>query len=353
VSLPEPLPTLEWSGGIPGELRMIDQTLLPLEIRVLSLTRVEDVEDAIRRLAVRGAPAIGLAAAYGVVVAIQNVDDEDDLAFAQAFRKAKDLLAASRPTAVNLFHVLDDMEAVRASVAGKPVDEQKQALLARAHEIYEEDRAACREMGRLGAERIVEGGAYLTHCNAGGLATADYGTALSVFFAAQEAGKTFEVFADETRPLLQGARLTTWELLRRRIPVTLLCDNAAGWLMAQGKLDGVFVGADRIAANGDTANKIGTYTVALLAKAHGVPFHVVAPTSTIAPETPDGESIPIEERSSKEITEGFGKRTAPEGVATFSPAFDVTPANLVTALITEKGVIEAPDEAKIRALLRG
>jgi len=344
-------PTLEWAGGLPGELRMIDQTLLPTETRILTLTRVEEVHDAIRRLVVRGAPAIGLAAAYGLVLAVQNEDDEDVSGFARAFVKAREYLATARPTAVNLFWALDDLEAVQATVSALPPLAQKKALLDRAHELYEADRVACREMGRLGAEFVEPGGGYLTHCNAGGLATADYGTALSVFFAAQEAGKAFQVYADETRPLLQGARLTTWELMRRTIPVTLLCDNAAGWLMSSGRVNGVFVGSDRIAANGDVANKIGTYSVAILARAHEIPFYVVAPTSTIDPATPTGPEIPIEERSSEEITEGFGKRTAPEGALTYSPAFDVTPAQLVTAIITEKGVVEAPTTEKIKALL--
>jgi methylthioribose-1-phosphate isomerase len=344
-------PTLEWSGGLPGELRMIDQTLLPGETRILHLTRVEEVYDAIRALVVRGAPAIGLAAAYGMVLAVQNEDDEDGRGFALAFAHARDYLASSRPTAVNLFWALNDLDSLRDSLSSHAVSAQKRALLDRAHVLYEQDRLACREMGRLGAELIEEGGGYLTHCNAGGLATADYGTALAVFFAAQEAGKTFEVFADETRPLLQGARLTTWELMRRDIPVTLLCDNAAGWLMGNDKVNGVFVGADRVAANGDAANKIGTYAVAILARAHDIPFYVVAPTSTIDPATPNGEGIPIEERSAEEITEGFGKRTAPEGVKTYSPAFDVTPANLVTALITEKGVVHSPTTEKIRNIL--
>jgi methylthioribose-1-phosphate isomerase len=326
--------TIEWIGGIDGFLRLLDQTRLPAEVVYRDCRTVDDVWEAIRSLRVRGAPAIGVAAAFGVVIGAQTF----------GVPAAIERLRTSRPTAVNLFWALDRM-ARRAASRAKPAD-----LLEEAKAIKAEDAAMCRAIGRHGAALVSDGGV-LTHCNAGGLATAEYGTALAVVYAAAEAGRKLRVFVDETRPLLQGSRLTAWELVQHGLDVTLICDNMAAQVMREGKVTMVVVGADRIAANGDTANKIGTYGVALLAHAHGIPFYVAAPSSTFDLSLATGDAIPIEQRDPREVTHGFGAPTAPAGVHVYNPAFDVTPARLITAIVTERGVIRPVNESTIRAIL--
>jgi methylthioribose-1-phosphate isomerase len=349
-----PLATLRWLGDArSGHLRLIDQTLLPTELVEIDCRDVPAVWEAIKALRVRGAPAIGVAAAYGAVIGARSKGLDDRDAIASAHRDASAFLRTSRPTAVNLFWALDRMD--RTLDAHRHLDPPAllDRLLAEAHAIAEEDRAMCRAIGRHGASLVAPGQGILTHCNAGGLATADYGTALAVIFSAHEQGKDLRVFADETRPLLQGARLTAWELQRRGIPVTLICDSMAAQVMKEGKVQMVVVGADRIAANGDAANKIGTYGVALLAKAHGIPFYVAAPSSTFDLSLPDGSAIPIEQRDPREVTAGFGRVTAPEGVDVYNPAFDVTPAPLIAGIITERGVIRPVDRPTIARHLAG
>ncbi len=347
--------TVRWIGdAATGCLRLIDQTRLPTEFVEIECRDVPAVWEAIRSLRVRGAPAIGIAAAYGAVIGARSRGIDDAETVRDALRTAAESLRTSRPTAVNLFWALDRMDAVAAAAGpagGGP--ELLERLLEEARRIDAEDRAMCRAIGRHGAELVGPGQGILTHCNAGGLATADYGTALAVIFAAHEKGIPLRVFADETRPLLQGARLTAWELQRRGIPVTLICDNMAAQVMREGKIQMVVVGADRIAANGDTANKIGTYGVALLARAHGIPFYVAAPSSTFDLSIPDGSAIPIEQRDPREVTHGFGRQTAPDGVDVYNPAFDVTPAELIAGIITEKGVIRPVDERTIRETMNG
>ena len=325
-------------------LRMIDQTLLPAELKILDCRTIETVWEAIKMLRVRGAPAIGIAAAYGLCVGLQPLFTDDneptEVEFFEKLKASHEYLAGSRPTAVNLFWALDRMSSQAESLRGTMQPRQlAEALFAEAKAIHEEDRQICRAIGNHGAALVKDGDSLLTHCNAGGLATADYGTALAVFFTATEQGKKIHVFADETRPLLQGARLTSWELWQRGIEVTLICDSMAALVMRQGKVNAVFVGADRIAANGDTANKIGTYGVAVAAKTHGVPFYVAAPVSTFDLTIADGNLIPIEERDPDEIRCGFGTRTVPAEVKVYNPAFDVTPAELITGIVTEHGVI--------------
>ena len=331
-----PLPTIEWHDG---KVRLIDQTLLPNELKYIECINIDEVWEAIKVLRVRGAPAIGIAGALGTVLGIWNSEAKNYSEFNEQLLKVTSYLAMSRPTAVNLFWALDRMKSVADANKDKNIPQLKERLLAEAQTIIDEDKMMCRMIGRYGAELIKDGDTILTHCNAGGLATADYGTALAVMFTAHEQGKRIKVFADETRPLLQGARLTAWELMQAGIDVTLICDNMAGQVMKEGKINCVIVGADRITANGDTANKIGTYGVAVLAKEHKIPFYVAAPTSTFDLKLATGELIPIEQRKAEEITEGFGKRTAPKGVKVYNPAFDVTPARLIDAIITEKGVI--------------
>ena len=321
-------PTLRWDADL-DTLVLLDQTKLPGSVEEIVCRTVEDVFGAIVRLSVRGAPAIGCAAAYGVVV---GFDESGDAA------AAIDRLAASRPTAVNLFWALDR---VRRVLEASPAD-VRDALLSEARAIEVEDREMCAAMGRHGADLLPDAGGILTHCNAGALATAGDGTALSVLFEAHRRGKAIRVFADETRPLLQGARLTAWECQQRGVPVTVLCDNAAAAAMAAGKIAAVVVGSDRVAANGDAANKIGTYGVACLAARHGIPFYVVAPSSTFDLSLASGGDIPIEQRAAAEVAEPFGSRTVPEGVDVWNPAFDVTPAALITALVTERGVVRDP-----------
>jgi len=346
--------TLSWHGDRFGSLKMIDQTLLPTEIKVIECHNIETVWEAIKMLRVRGAPAIGIAAAYGVCIGLQTLPPHADVtAFSNRLDEVIAYLASSRPTAVNLFWALDRMKAKAETLyTAASVAEIGERLFAEAKAIHEEDRHICRTIGRFGQELIKDGSTWLTHCNAGGLATADYGTALAVFFAATESGKKIHVFADETRPLLQGARLTTWELMQRGIDVTLICDSMAAQVMRQGKIDGVVVGADRIAANGDTANKIGTYGVAVSAKVHGVPFYVAAPISTFDLSLSEGNQIPIEERSADEICYGFGLRTAPAGVKVYNPAFDVTPAELIAGIITERGIIAPVHRQNVEKMVR-
>ncbi|MDR1483596.1 MAG: S-methyl-5-thioribose-1-phosphate isomerase [Planctomycetaceae bacterium] len=350
--------TLSWVGGVSdGFLRLIDQTLLPLRLCTIDCRNTESVWEAIKRLRVRGAPAIGIAAAYGMIIGVQNVRAN---LFEKRFYDAAQYLASSRPTAVNLFWAIDRMkhrfESVKMLLADGDSDAVVKVLdelFSEARKIHEEDRAICRAIGNYGQEIIKNGDTFITHCNAGGLATADYGTALAVFFTAIESGKKIAVYADETRPLLQGARLTAWELMQHGINVTLICDSMAAMIMRQGKVNGVIVGADRIASNGDTANKIGTYGLAVAASVHEIPFYVAAPVSTFDLVLSDGAGIPIEEREANEICCGFGVRTAPEGVAVYNPAFDVTPAKFITGIITERGIITPVNKENIEKLING
>lgn len=344
--------TLRWVGDARGHLVLIDQTRLPLELVELECRAVETVWEAIKSLRVRGAPAIGIAAAYGVVLGLQTAASDDPSIFNRRLEEVAEYLAGSRPTAVNLFWALERMKKKgQELLAQRSATDVAAAMLAEAQAIHEEDRSICHAIGRFGAELLGDGSGVLTHCNAGGLATAEYGTALSVFFTAQDQGKRLHVFVDETRPLLQGSRLTAWELAQRGIQATLICDSMAAQVMREGKVQAVIVGADRITANGDTANKIGTYSVAVLAHAHGIPFYVAAPTTTFDLSLDSGEQIPIEQRSASEITHGFGRQTAPAGIDVYNPAFDVTPARLIKAIITERGVIEPVSRQTIAAML--
>lgn len=340
---------IEWVGGTDGFLRLIDQTRLPTELVYLDCRTVEQVWEAIKMLRVRGAPAIGVSAAYGVIVGLQSATAGLD-EFSKRLAEVTTYLAESRPTAVNLFWALDRMKRVAEGLSGAP-GERLERLLAEAKEIEREDREMCAAIGRHGAALLQSGMGVLTHCNAGGLATAGDGTALAVFFSAAADGKSLHVYADETRPLLQGARLTAWELMQRGVDVTLICDNMAGWVMKEGRIQAVVVGADRIASNGDAANKIGTYSVAQLAKAHGIPFYVAAPSSTFDLTLETGAGIPIEQRKSDEITHGFGRQTAPTGVQVYNPAFDVTPADLIAGIITERGVIAPVTRDRVAAMV--
>ncbi len=334
------IPTVEWKEGV---VRLLDQSQLPGRAELLECKDVEAVASAIQGLKVRGAPAIGVTAAMGVALGAQSVFETDVSAFEQKVLAMCDQLAATRPTAVNLFWAIARMKVVVRENRDYPVSEIQARLVQEALAIQREDVAMCKAMGQHGALLIKDGHNVLTHCNAGALATAGYGTALGVVRAASEQGKAVHVFVNETRPVLQGARLTAWELMEDGIPVTLITDSMAGAVMQQGKIDLCVVGADRIAANGDVANKIGTYAVAVLAKAHHIPFYVAAPSSTIDVSTPSGSAIPIEERPGHEVTTINGEVwIAPQGVAVFNPAFDVTPAEYVTGIITEQGVV-TPD----------
>jgi len=344
--------TVKWQGDISGYVELIDQTLLPGKFCMLTVRDVETMFQAIKNLQVRGAPAIGVAAAYGVVLGLAEVNN--DATLDQARKKISqtcDYLAGSRPTAVNLFWALERMQ--RTALANKvaTVGELKQHLLAEAEAIRTEDAAMCRAIGANGADLIKDGMAVLTHCNAGGLATAEYGTALAVMFTAGEQGKRFRVFVDETRPLLQGARLTTWELSQAGIDTTLICDNMAGHLMSISKIDLVITGADRIAANGDTANKIGTYSLAVLAHAHDIPFYIAAPSSTFDLSLTDGSQIPIEERPAEEVTTIAGEKLTPDKINVYNPAFDVTPHRYIKAIITERGKITPLNTQTIRNII--
>lgn len=344
------IPTLEWTAD---GVRFLDQTKLPLEEVYVLATGYEQVAEIISTMVVRGAPAIGVSAAMGLALGVKNSHAANVPALAAEFDTMCRTLAATRPTAVNLFWAIERMKsrfAERAALPGASVGAIREALIAEAQQMYDEDIAACRQMGAHGAPLLPKLGGVLTHCNAGALATCGYGTALGVIRAAVEQGNEIHVYADETRPFLQGARLTAWELMHDGIPTTVLCDNMAASLMRQGKIQGVVVGADRIAANGDVANKIGTYAVAVLAKEHGIPFFVAAPWSTIDLKTPTGDAIPIEQRPAREVTHHAGKQLTPHGVGIENPAFDVTPARFITAIITERGILRAPYEESLAEL---
>lgn len=342
--------TIKWNKGV---ARIIDQTKLPQKLVYIDCRNVETMWQAIKRLSVRGAPAIGVAAAFGVLLGVQKFKGTNRADFIKTFNKTCDYLATSRPTAVNLFNMLNRMRAVVISNPQADIYQLNKLLHAEAMAIYKEDQIVCRTMGKYGATLIKNGMRALTVCNAGALATVDYGTALGVFYSAKDEGKSFKVISCETRPLLQGARLTCWELVREGIDTTLICDNMAATKMAQGKIDIVFAGADRIASNGDTANKIGTYMLAVLAHYHKIPFYIVAPKSTFDLKIKTGKEIPIEERDPSEITHLAGKQIAAAGVKVFNPAFDVTPAHLITGIVTEFGIIKAPYSSNIvKTLLR-
>lgn len=343
--------TVAWDDET-NTVRMLDQTQLPNAVVYEQFDDYRDVAVAIKELKVRGAPAIGVSAALGVVVGIQNSMASDFRSFKSELDTVIDVLADTRPTAVNLFWALERMRRTAETNRESSVAELKKILHREAVDILNEDQDMCRRIGLHGATLLGDGHTVLTHCNAGALATAGTGTALSVIYEASRQYSDISVYADETRPILQGSRLTAWELQEAGVDITLICDNMAAQVMKEGRIDSVVVGADRIAANGDIANKIGTYGVAVLAQAHSIPFYVAAPFSTIDMDMPNGSGIPIEERASKEITEGFGKRTAPEGVRVYNPAFDVTPANLVTAIITERGIARTPYTDTILALSR-
>jgi methylthioribose-1-phosphate isomerase len=339
--------TLEWTDA---GVRFIDQTKLPTEeVYVLSTTH-HDVAEVIRTMVVRGAPAIGVAAAMGVALGVKNSKATSGTELRREFDEIARIMGETRPTAVNLFWAIQRMKAKLDSLGGKPIAEIKSALVEEAKRMHAEDIAANQAMGRHGATLMPSSGGVLTHCNAGALATAGYGTALGVIRAAVEAGKKIHVYADETRPFLQGSRLTAWELMKDGIATTVISDNMAGAMMRQGKIQAIVVGADRIAANGDVANKIGTYSVAVLAKEHGIPFYVAAPISTVDLATPDGSKIPIEQRNTKEVTHIGGRQMVPDGVNVENPAFDVTPAKYVAAIITERGIARAPYGESLRAL---
>ncbi len=339
--------TLEWTDE---GVRLIDQTRLPAEESYLTCATYEDVADAIRRMVVRGAPAIGVAAAMGIALGLRDAEGDHVSELRRKFDEICETMAETRPTAVNLFWAIRRMRARFEALSDEPVERIRRELVAEAQRMYLEDIAANEAMGRNGAVLMPSAGGVLTHCNAGALATCGYGTALGVIRAAVEGGKKIHVYADETRPFLQGSRLTAWELQKDGIPTTVIADNMAGAMMSQGKVAAVVVGADRIAANGDVANKIGTYTVAVLAREHGIPFYVAAPFSTVDLDTPDGSRIPIEQRASREVTHIAGKPVAPEGVKVENPAFDVTPAKYVAGIITERGVARPPYEESLKQL---
>jgi methylthioribose-1-phosphate isomerase len=339
--------TLEWteSGVV-----FIDQTKLPTEEVYVTCTTHQQVGDVIRNMVVRGAPAIGVAAAMGIALGVKNSTTENTADLKKDFDQICEIIRQTRPTAVNLFWAIRRMREKFESLRSRPIAQIQQALIEEAQRMHAEDIAANQAMGRHGAALMPSSGGVLTHCNAGALATAGYGTALGVIRAAVEQGKKIHVYADETRPFLQGSRLTAWELMKDGIPTTVISDNMAGAMMQQGKIGAIVVGADRIAANGDVANKIGTYTVAVLAKEHGIPFYVAAPISTVDLDTPDGSRIPIEQRDAREVTHIAGKQMVPDGVLIENPAFDVTPAKYVAAIITERGIARAPYENSLRDL---
>jgi methylthioribose-1-phosphate isomerase len=345
------LPTIEMQ---PDAVVMIDQRKLPVQEVYLHCKTPKEVARAIKTMVIRGAPAIGVAAAMGIALGMRKSKAQGTRQFAVEFNKLCDLMAGTRPTAVNLFWAIARMKRSFGSgvQAGESVEEIKARLEREAQAIHDEDVESCKAMGRFGADVVPQHARILTHCNAGALATAGYGTALGVIRAAAEQGKVAQVFADETRPFLQGARLTAWELVKDNIPTTIIAESMAGPLMKKGDVDFVVVGADRIAANGDVANKIGTYTVAMMAQAHGVPFYVAAPLSTIDLETPNGDAIPIEQRNPREITHFGPTRVAPEGAGVWNPVFDVTPARLVAGIITEKGIVRPPFDESLRGLFQ-
>jgi methylthioribose-1-phosphate isomerase len=342
-----PIATIEWQDG---KVKIIDQTKLPLRLVHIYCEDLKTLREAIFSLKVRGAPALGIAGAFGVVLGIQNSSATDFSSFRRELEGVIDYLGSSRPTAVDLFWALKRMRNCAEKNKNLKIPQIKKALQEEALQIMEEDRTRNRQMAKEGASLLKDGDRILTHCNAGALATADYGTALGVIYRAKEEGKKVTVYADETRPLLQGARLTTWELLQAEVEVTLICDSMAGDLMQRGRVDKVLVGADRVASNGDVANKIGTYTLAVLAKENGIPFYVVCPISSIDLEISSGKMIPIEQRNSQEITEFGRKRIAPQGVKVYNPAFDITPARYVTGIITEKGILRPPYKETLKEL---
>jgi methylthioribose-1-phosphate isomerase len=343
---------LKWVGSVDGFLELIDQRRLPGEFVRLQCRDIEQLYNAIKTLTVRGAPAIGVAGAYGLVLAMQNLDIQCSMADAiECLKKAADYLGSSRPTAANLFWALDRIKNKAkdfvASRAKANLQELQEVVLDEANAICQEDVDMCRRIGENGQKFIKDGAGILTHCNAGALATAGQGTALSIMFEAHKKGKKFKVYVDETRPLLQGARLTAWELKQAGIDVVVICDNMAGWLMKQGKISAVITGADRIAANGDAANKIGSYSLSILAREHGIPFYIAAPSSTFDLSIKSGGQIPIEQRSADEVRFLGEEKITPDGVEIYNPAFDVTEARDITAIITERGVIEKPSPKKI------
>ena len=343
--------TVEWTNE---GVRMLDQRILPMEEKYLMLRSYEEVADAIKKMVVRGAPAIGVSAAFGLALGVRQSAVSGIADLEQDFNYFCDVIGQTRPTAVNLFWAIERMRATfrRAKLSTDNVEEVKEMMVAEAQKIFEEDIQANRSLGRFGGELIPDGATVLTHCNAGALATAgDYGTALGVIRGARDAGKRVAVIADETRPFLQGSRLTAWELAKDEIPVTLITDNMAGHVMKQGKVDAVVVGADRIAANGDTANKIGTYMVAVLAKQHDIPFYVAAPISTLDLSLKTGEEIPIEERDAREVTHMRELQLAPDGIEVQNPAFDVTPNELIAAIITDKGVARQPFTESLKRMV--
>lgn len=341
--------TITWTKGC---VRIIDQTKLPQKLEYIYCRDLGCLWEAIKALRVRGAPALGVAAAFGVLLSLKFFKGNDVRHFRKYIQEICSYIGSSRPTAVNLFNALERMNNVVLDNKENSVAKLKILLKVEALKIYEEDRRVCRQMAQFGAQLIKSKSNIMTICNAGALATADYGTALGVMYKAKEQGKKFHVYACETRPLLQGARLTAWELLREKIPATLICDNMAATLMKQGKVDAIFVGADRIASNGDTANKIGTYNLAVLAKYHRIPFYVVAPLSTFDTKIKSGNEIPIEERSPDEVRYFYKQPTAPKNVAVYNPAFDVTDHKLITAIVTEKGIISPPFEKRIKKFIR-
>lgn len=343
--------TMEW---VPGRLNLIDQRVLPVKEEIVTCKTYDEVAKAIKDMVVRGAPAIGAAAAYGVAIAVYQFSAEkrSESELDSYLEQVIKTLAATRPTAVNLFWALDRMKRVYEANKDLALERLTERLEQEAQAIADEDVATNRKMGKYGAELVPQGAGILTHCNAGALATVDYGTALAVIRVAHEQGKDIHVYADETRPFLQGARLTAWELQQDKIPVTLITDNMAAYAMGQGLIDFVVVGADRIAANGDTANKIGTYGVAILAKEHGIPFYIAAPRSTIDASLNSGQEIPIEERHHSEVTHVFGVQVAPDGIDVINPAFDVTPHEYITGIITEVGVLKAPFTESIATALK-
>ena len=343
-----PVPTISYGGG---EVHIIDQTQLPLQKKSITLHTKEEMWDAIKQLKIRGAPAIGIAAAFGIYLGIKDFKGKNREEFLVTLKEVCDYIGSSRPTAVNLFWAIDRVTALVKHNPDKTVDKLKELILQEAVEMIEEDNRICRAIGEAGVALISDGYALLTHCNAGGLATAMYGTALSPMFRAKEMGMKLHVFVDETRPLLQGARITAWELMEAGIPTTLITDNMAAFTMSQGKVDLIIVGADRIAKNGDTANKIGTLGVAILAREFGVPFYIAAPLSTIDMMTSSGADIPIEERKPDEVIMGFGRQTAPAEVGVYNPAFDVTPARYIRGIITEKGIVSAPYDENIARVM--
>lgn len=342
-----PIPTIQWKSD---KVQIIDQTRLPLEKVVVTLSSKEDMWDAMKTLKIRGAPAIGIAAAFGIYLGIRGFSGEKKEDFIRTLTSVCDYIGSSRPTAVNLFWAIERIKNLVSDKRELCIESLKALILNEAISMIEEDNRICRAIGQNGVGLIKDGSSLLTHCNAGGLATAMYGTALAPIFLAKEHGLHLHVYVDETRPLLQGARITAWELLEAGIPAILITDNMAAFVMSQGKVDMVIVGADRIAANGDTANKIGTLGLAVLAKEFEVPFYVAAPISTIDIQTSTGDAIPIEEREPDEVIKGFGRQTAPAGIHVYNPAFDITPARYIEGIITERGIVRPPLAKGIRTI---